>query len=80
MRTELGRLLVAIRKEKKLTQESAAIQMGMERKRLSLIENGNNLPKLQTLIRLADFYEIDIIVLIDTFKIDMEERERREGK
>lgn len=60
-----GSLLRELRKEKKLTQEQLAEKLNVARRTVSRWETGSNLPDLDVLIELADFYEVDIRELID---------------
>lgn len=62
---KIGELLKDLRKEKGLTQEQLAEQFNVSRKSVSRWETGNNLPNLDTLIEIADFYEIDLRELLD---------------
>ena len=52
--------LKELRKEKGLTQEQAAEQLFVTPKTLSRWETGRTIPDLETVLRLADFYEVDI--------------------
>ena len=61
---KIGELLKDLRKEKGLTQEQLAEQFNVSRKSVSRWETGNNLPNLDTLIEIADFYEIDLRELL----------------
>lgn len=60
-----GSLLRELRKEKELTQEQLAEQLNVARRTVSRWETGSNLPDLDILIELADFYDVDIRELID---------------
>ena len=60
-----GSLLRELRKENNLTQEQLAEKLNVARRTVSRWETGNNLPDLDVLIELADFYDMDIRELID---------------
>ena len=52
--------LKILRKEKGLTQIALQMRTGIEQALLSKFENGERIPPTDTLIRLADFYEVSI--------------------
>lgn len=54
-----------LRKEKHLTQEQLAEKLNVTGRTISRWETGSNMPDLDILIELADFYEVDIRELID---------------
>ena len=58
---KIGEFLKYLRKNKGLTQE----QFCVSSRTVSRWENGNNMPDIDILIELADFYEVDIRELID---------------
>lgn len=49
-----------LRKEKKLTQIALQMQTGIEQALLSKFENGERIPPTETLIILAEFYNVSI--------------------
>ena len=55
-----GRFLQELRKEKGLTQEQLAEQMGVARRTVSRWETGSNMPDMDILIDLSDLYEVDL--------------------
>ena len=55
-----GSLLQELRREKGLTQEQLAEKTGVSRRTVSRWETGANMPDLDILIELADFYDIDL--------------------
>jgi transcriptional regulator with XRE-family HTH domain len=57
---KIGRFLQELRKEKGLTQERLAEQTGVARRTVSRWETGSNMPDLDILIELSDFYEVDL--------------------
>lgn len=54
-----------LRKEKALTQEQLAEQLNVTGRTVSRWETGSNMPDLDILIEMADFYTVDIRELID---------------
>ena len=57
--------LKRLRKEKGLTQEQVAEHFCISSRTVSRWETGANLPDLQTLIELADYYNVEILEIID---------------
>lgn len=57
---KIGKFLQELRKEKGLTQEQLAEQTGVARRTVSRWETGSNMPDLDILIELADFYSVDL--------------------
>ena len=49
-----------LRKEKKLTQIALQMQTGIEQALLSKFETGERIPPTETLLILADFYNVSI--------------------
>ena len=62
---KIGEFLKELRKEKGLTQEQFAEQFNVCRRSVSRWETGNNMPDLDTLVEMADYYEIDLRELLD---------------
>ncbi len=52
--------LKKLRKEKGITQIALQMQTGVEQALLSKFENGERVPPTETLIRLADFYNVSM--------------------
>lgn len=52
--------LRVLRKQKKLTQVALQLQTGIEQSLLSKYETGERIPPTETLIALADFYNVSI--------------------
>ena len=52
--------LKELRKSRKLTQVSLQMQTGIEQALLSKFENGERVPPTETLLRLAEFYNVSI--------------------
>ena len=55
-----GQFLQELRKEKGLTQEQLAEQLGVSRRTVSRWETGSNTPDLDILIELSDLYAVDL--------------------
>ena len=62
---KIGEFLKELRKEKGLTQEQLAEQFNVSRRSVSRWETGSNLPDVDILIEMADYYEVDLRELID---------------
>ena len=56
----IGSFLKELRKEKGLTQEQLAEQFHVNRRTVSRWETGNNLPDLDLLIELSDYYGVEL--------------------
>lgn len=52
--------LKTLRKQRKLTQVALQLQTGIEQSLLSKYETGERIPPTETLIALADFYNVSI--------------------
>ena len=52
--------LKKLRKDRRLTQITLQMQTGIEQALLSKFENGARVPPTETLIILADFYDVSI--------------------
>mgnify|MGYP003291464857 CR=1 FL=1 len=60
-----GEFLKHLRKEKGLTQEQLAEHFYVSSRTVSRWETGSNMPDVDMLIELADFYDVDIREIID---------------
>ncbi len=60
-----GAFLKCLRKEKELTQEQLAERFFVSSRTVSRWETGSNLPDVETLVELADFYGVDIREIVD---------------
>ena len=60
-----GEFLKHLRKEKGLTQEQLAEAFYVSSRTVSRWETGSNMPDLEILIELADYYDVDIREIID---------------
>lgn len=49
-----------LRKERRLTQVALQMKTGIEQALLSKFENGDRVPPTETLVTLADFYNVSI--------------------
>lgn len=62
---KIGAFLKELRKKKGLTQEQIAEKFNVSNRTVSRWENGNNMPDLDVLIEISDYYEIDLRELLD---------------
>ena len=62
---KIGGFLKELRNEKRLTQEQLAEQIGVTRRSVSRWETGSNLPDLDILMELADFYQVELREILD---------------
>ena len=62
---KIGKYLQELRKEKGLTQEQLAEHVGVARRTVSRWETGSNMPDLDILIELSDFYDVDLRELLN---------------
>ncbi|MDI9497389.1 MAG: helix-turn-helix transcriptional regulator [Bacillota bacterium] len=62
---KIGALLKTLRREKGLTQEEFGELFFVSNRTVSRWENGHNLPDIDVLVRLADYYEVDLRELLD---------------
>ena len=60
-----GQFLKCLRKEKGITQEQFAEIMGVSGRTVSRWETGSNMPDLDILIQIADYYEVEIREILD---------------
>lgn len=60
-----GSFFKELRKEKGLTQEQLAEKLNVTGRTISRWETGRNMPDLDVLIEMADYYKLDIRELID---------------
>ena len=60
-----GRFFKELRNEKGWTQEQLAEKLNVSGRTISRWETGNNMPDLDMLIEMTDFYDVDIRELID---------------
>lgn len=69
---KIGSFLKELRKEKGLTQEQLAELMYVSDRTVSRWETGSNLPSLDILIRISDYYNVELSEILDG--------ERKSGK
>ena len=76
---KIGSMLQNLRKEKGMSQEQLAEKLGVARRTISCWETGNNMPDLDTLIELSDFYAVDLREMLNgerkSVKMDEEMKE-----
>ncbi|MGN0143149.1 MAG: helix-turn-helix domain-containing protein [Roseburia sp.] len=63
--SKIGSFIKELRKEKGLTQEQLAEQFRVSRRTVSRWETGSNLPDLDILIEMADYYDVELRELLD---------------
>lgn len=62
---KIGTFLKELRNEKKLTQDQLAEKLGVSRRTVSRWETGSNMPDLDILIEMVDYYEVNLRELLD---------------
>lgn len=62
---KIGNFIKELRKEKNLTQEELAEKFGVARRTVSRWETGSNMPDLDILVEMADFYNVDLREILD---------------
>ena len=62
---KIGKFLSQLRKEKTLTQEQLAEKLNVARRTVSRWETGSNMPDMDILIELSDFYAVDLREILD---------------
>lgn len=62
---KIGTFLKGLRREKGITQETFAELLGVAGRTVSRWETGSNMPDLDLLIRIADYYDVDIREILD---------------
>ena len=62
---KIGNFIKELRKEEKLTQEAFAEKFQVARRTVSRWETGTNLPDLDILIEMADFFNVDLREILD---------------
>ena len=60
LRNEIGRKIKSLRLDKNISQEKLAENVNMSREHISCIERGKNMPTIETLYNMANFFEINI--------------------
>jgi transcriptional regulator with XRE-family HTH domain len=69
---KIGTLIKELRREKGITQEQLAEEFSVSRRTVSRWETGSNLPDLDVLIEMSDFFAIDLRELLDGERKDEE--------
>ena len=62
---KVGTFLKKLRNEKYLTQEQLAEKFNTTRRSVSRWETGSNLPDIDILIEMSDFYDVDLREILD---------------
>lgn len=62
---KIGNFIKVLRREKGLTQEQLAERFGVARRTVSRWETGSNMPDLDILMEMSDFYAVDLRELLD---------------
>lgn len=62
---KIGRFIKELRKERGLTQEQLAEQFGVSRRTVSRWETGSNLPDLDILVEMSDYFSVSLRELLD---------------
>ena len=77
---KIGKFLAALRREKNLTQEELAEKLNVARRTVSRWETGFNLPDMDILIEISDFYSVDLREILDgNRRTDKMEQEMKEN-
>lgn len=76
---KIGDFLKELRKEKSITQQQFAEMIGVSNRTVSRWETGSNMPDLDLVIIIADYYDVDIREILDgerkSEKMDKETKE-----
>ena len=72
---QIGAFLKALRKEKNMTQEQLAEQLGVSNRTVSRWETGSNMPDISLLTEIAEFYDVSIPEIIHGERKSEEMRE-----
>lgn len=59
----LGKRIKELRRERNLSQEKLAENIGIDPNNLSRIENGKNYPSAETIVKIADAFNIEVYKL-----------------
>lgn len=62
---KIGTFLKQLRNEQNLTQEQLAEQLNVSRRTVSRWETGRNLPDLDILIEMSDYYSVELLELLN---------------
>lgn len=69
IKTVFGQVLKEIRTEKGLTQQALADFAGMDRKFISRLENGNQMPSIDTLFKLSKHLKVKPTQFVDKIAV-----------
>ena len=73
LKQDLGQRIQKLRKDKKITQEQLAEMVGIDPKKISRIEKGNNYPTAENLTSIATALNVDIYELFVFNSIPLEQ-------
>ena len=73
---KMGAYLKKLRNEKGLTQEELSEKFGVTRRSVSRWETGDNLPDIDILIEMSDFYNVELKDLLQGGNKNMENKEK----
>ena len=62
--SKVGAFLKDLRREKGITQEQLAEELGVSGRTISRWENGNNMPDISLLVEIAEFFDVSIPEII----------------
>lgn len=62
---KIGGFLKELRRDKGITQEQFAEKLGVSGRTISRWETGSNMPDVDILIQIADYYEVEIREILD---------------
>lgn len=68
---KIGGFLKELRRERKMTQEQLAEELGVSGRTVSRWETGSNMPDLDILIQIADYYGVEIREILDGERKDV---------
>ena len=74
----LGKVLRKLRNDAKLSQEQLALDAGLERTYISMLELGQRTPTIKTLIKLSHALNIQLSDLIKQFEVAYKEHNGQE--
>lgn len=75
---KMGLFLKDLRKEKGLTQEELAEKFYVSSRSISRWERGSNMPDIETLLILADFYGVELVEILNGSRRSEMKNEERE--
>lgn len=75
---KIGKFLKELRTEKKLTQEQIAEKFYVTNRSVSRWENGNNMPDLDILIEISDYFKVDLREILNGERNDNMNKEEKD--